>query len=227
MSARIPVIGGACTVRCTSSRTSTRILKTRKRISPQAGSRSKTICSKTAVRGPNGSTTICPRRSPSSITAAILATRKQLFTVANCAACHKLNGVGTELGPDLSKLDPKLQAADILKEMLDPSAVINEKYQTYVITLEDGKTLTGLITSDSIDGVTIVENPLAGAKPVVVKPREIAEREKAAVSVMPKGLLDKLSRDEIMDLVAYIVARGSQEHPVFQGGGHNHHDHKH
>ena len=111
--------------------------------------------------------------------------------------------------------------------MLDPSAQINEKYQTYVITLEDGKTLTGLITADSIDGVTIVENPLAGAKPVVVKPREIAEREKAAVSIMPKGLLDKLSRDEILDLVAYIVARGSQDHPVFQGGAHNHHEHKH
>jgi putative heme-binding domain-containing protein len=152
---------------------------------------------------------------------------KQLFTVANCSACHKLNGIGTELGPDLSKLDTKLQAADILKEMLDPSAIINEKYQTYLITLQDGKTLTGLIIADSIDGVTIVENPLAGAKPVVVKPRDIAEREKAAVSVMPKGLLDKLSRDEILDLVAYVVARGSQDHPVFQGGGHNHSDHKH
>ena len=152
---------------------------------------------------------------------------KQMFTVANCSPATSSTASEPNSAPTSASSIPSCKPADILKEMLDPSAKINEKYQTYVITLEDGKTLTGLITSDSIDGVTIVENPLAGAKPVVVKPREIAEREKAAVSVMPKGLLDKLSRDEIMDLIAYIVARGSQEHPVFQGGGHNHHDHKH
>jgi putative heme-binding domain-containing protein len=146
---------------------------------------------------------------------------KHLFQMANCSSCHKLEGVGTEIGPDLTKLDPKWTAVNILKEMLEPSANINEKYQTYILTLESGKTLTGLILSESIDGVKVIENPLAKAEPIVVRPKEIIERERAAVSIMPKGLLDKLSRDEILDLVAYIAARGNQEHPLFKGG----HDH--
>ena len=40
---------------------------------------------------------------------------------------------------------------------------------------------------------------------------------------MPKGLLDKLTRDEILDLVAYIAARGKKDHPLFQAGAHGHH----
>jgi putative heme-binding domain-containing protein len=149
---------------------------------------------------------------------------KQLFQVANCAACHKLDGVGTEIGPDLAKLDPKYKSVDILKEMLDPSAIINEKYQTYILTLESGRSLTGLIIDDTIDGVKVIENPLTKAEPVVLKPREIAERERAAVSIMPKGLLDKLSREEILDLVAYVAARGNEKHPLFHGG-HDHANH--
>jgi putative heme-binding domain-containing protein len=113
---------------------------------------------------------------------------------------------------------------DIVKEMLDPSAQINEKYQSYILTLESGKTLTGLILNESIDGVEVIENPLAKADPVVIKPKEIAEREKSTVSIMPKGLLDKLSRDEILDLVAYVAARGNPKHPLFQGG-HDHSSH--
>src|SRR6185312_14994959 len=97
---------------------------------------------------------------------------KQLFTVANCVACHKLGTVGREFGPDLTKLDPKFKPSDILRHVLEPS----EK---------------------------IVENPLVKADPVVINKGEIEERTVSKVSIMPKGLLDKLSRDEILDLVSF------------------------
>src|SRR5262249_37087453 len=55
---------------------------------------------------------------------------KQMFQVATCVACHKLNGAGTEFGPDLTKLDPKQQKpAEVLRDILEPSFRINEKYQ--------------------------------------------------------------------------------------------------
>jgi putative heme-binding domain-containing protein len=151
---------------------------------------------------------------------------KHLFQLANCSACHKVDGVGTEIGPDLTKLDPKWTAADILKEMLDPSARINEKYQTYILTLESGKTITGLILEDTFDNVKVIENPLAKTAAVTLRPKEIIEREKAAVSIMPKGLLDKLSRDEILDLVAFVAARGNAQHALFRSG-HDHSAHAH
>jgi putative heme-binding domain-containing protein len=149
---------------------------------------------------------------------------KQLFTVANCVGCHKLDGVGREFGPDLTKLEPKWTSVDILKEILDPSAKINEKYQTNVIELGSGKVITGLVIEETPDVIKVVENPLIKADPVVIKRGDIVERTKSKVSIMPKGLLDKLTRDEILELVAYVNARGAKNHPAFRSmdKGHKH-----
>jgi hypothetical protein len=56
-----------------------------------------------------------------------------------------------------------------------------------------------------------------------LKPSEIVDRAKSPNSIMPKGLLDKLTREEILDLVTYVAAGGDPKSPLFQGG----HDHAH
>ena len=58
--------------------------------------------------------------------------------------------------------------------------------------------------------VKVIENPLAKAEPMVLKKADIDERTKSPTSIMPKGLLDKLTREEILDLVAYIAAKGDR-----------------
>ena len=143
---------------------------------------------------------------------------KQIFKVANCVGCHKLEGVGNQFGPDLAKLDPKWKPIDILKEMLDPSARINEKFQTNVFELGNGKVVTGLVIEENPDVIKVIENPLAKAEPVVLKRGDIVGREKSKISLMPKGLLDKLTRDEILDLVAYVYAGGDKAHAQYKGG---------
>jgi putative heme-binding domain-containing protein len=148
---------------------------------------------------------------------------RQLFQVASCVSCHKLGGAGKEFGPDLTKLDPKLKPVDILRDILEPSFRINEKYQSYVFELESGKLVTGMILEETKDVVKVIENPLLKAEPLVLKKSDIADRKKSPTSLMPKGLLDKLTREEILDLVAYVVAGGEAKHKVFQGE----HDHKH
>jgi putative heme-binding domain-containing protein len=147
---------------------------------------------------------------------------KQMFQVASCIACHKLEGIGNQFGPDLAQLDPKLKPLDILKDIVEPSFKINEKFQTFVIATKAGKTYTGLILEETPEALKIIENPLVKAEPLVLKKSEIESREKSAVSVMPKGLLDKLTRDEILDLIAYLAARGNRNHELFQGEGHAH-----
>src|SRR5262249_51665543 len=104
---------------------------------------------------------------------------KQIFQVANCVACHKAGGAGQEFGPDLTKLDPKLTPPDILKEILEPSAKINEKFQAYVFGTESGKVVTGLVLEETPDRVKIIENPLAKTQPIELKKSEIAERAKS------------------------------------------------
>jgi putative heme-binding domain-containing protein len=150
-----------------------------------------------------------------------LAGAKQMFQVATCVACHKLNGVGTEVGPDLAKLDPKQTPLDILRSLIEPSHKIDEKYQSYTFELDSGLTVTGMIVSESPQQVSVIENPLAKAEPTVISKSEIVAREKSAASIMPKGLLDKLTHEEILDLVAYLVARGDA-HSKFFVGKHDH-----
>jgi putative heme-binding domain-containing protein len=149
---------------------------------------------------------------------------KQMFQVASCVACHKFNGIGTEIGPDLTRLDPKQQQPiEILRDILEPSFRINEKYQTYIFELKPGKTITGLVLEETPETAKVIENPLTKGQPVVLKKAEIEQRVKSPTSIMPKGLLDKLTREEILDLVAYIAAGGDSHHKLFQGS----HEHRH
>jgi putative heme-binding domain-containing protein len=150
---------------------------------------------------------------------------KQMFVVASCVACHKLEEVGNQFGPELTKLDPKWTAADILKEMLEPSAKINEKFQTTVFQLDSGKTISGLIVEESPAAYKVIENPLAKAEPVEIKKSEVTAQKKSPVSLMPKGLLDKLTREEILDLVAYVVSKGDRANALYSAGGGHHHNH--
>ena len=154
---------------------------------------------------------------------------KQMFTVAACVACHKLENVGNQFGPELIQLDPKWQPADVLKEMLDPSAKINEKFQTSVFRLDSGQTITGLVVEETPTAYRVIENPLAKAVPVELKKAEIVNQKKSPISLMPKGLLDKLTREEILDLVAYVVAKGDKSNAIYAGGagGHGHGGHGH
>src|SRR5439155_4707466 len=99
---------------------------------------------------------------------------------------------------------------------------INEKYQTYIFELKSGKTITGLVLEETPESVKVIENPLAKTQPVVLPKAGIEERVKSPTSIMPKGLLDKLSREEILDLIAYVVSGGDAHHKLFQGAGHEH-----
>jgi putative heme-binding domain-containing protein len=146
---------------------------------------------------------------------------KQMFTVGTCVSCHKLGGVGQEFGPDLTKLDPKWDATEVLRHVLEPSLKIDDKYKMYAFELSSGKVVTGMIVKEGGGEVQVIENPLLSTKPQVIKAGEIDRKTESKVSPMPKGLLDKLTREEILDLVAYVVAGGNPSHKVFQGG----HDH--
>jgi putative heme-binding domain-containing protein len=141
-------------------------------------------------------------------------------------ACHKFGGQGNEFGPDLTKLDPKTftSSVEVLKHVLDPSLKIDDKYATYRLVLDDDSVVTGMVVEERDGVVRVIENPLASAKPRELKAKAIASRTKAMSSIMPKGLLDKLTKDEILDLLAYVRSGADPKHRLFQGG-HEHHKH--
>lgn len=148
------------------------------------------------------------------------------FKVSSCVACHKIGNDGIEVGPDLTKLEEMRRTpAAILRSLLLPSEKVDEKYVTRTLVLNSGQIVTGMVTAETATSITLIENPLAKTKPVVIAKADIDEDVKSPKSIMPEGLLQKLTREEVLDLIAFIHAGGDKKHKVFAGHNHGQHDH--
>jgi len=144
---------------------------------------------------------------------------KRLFARANCTLCHRQDNVGNEFGPDLSKLDLRFQPLDILRDILDPSRrIADAKFDLWMFETESGQVVAGLIARETDARVEVLEKPLALAPAVVLDKRQVVERKMSLVSIMPQGLVNNLTRDEVADLVAYIAARGDPTDPIVAPG---------
>ena len=141
---------------------------------------------------------------------------RQLFKVASCAGCHQLAGEGVNLGPDLAKLPPDYSGVDVLDHILDPSKKIDKKYQSSLFVLTSGKTIVGLVVEETDDTFRVLDNPSSPDKQTVINKSDIDQREVSTVSIMPKGVLNKLTREEILDLLAYVIAGGDKESKMFK-----------
>ena len=142
---------------------------------------------------------------------------RQMFKLASCFSCHKLQGEGYELGPDLLALPAEWSPIDVLNHILEPSQKIDEKFQTQIFQLVSGNTVSGIVIEEDDQTVKIVENPLLEASATMLHQDDIDARRLSDVSIMPKGLLDSLSKEEILDLLAYLIAGGDADHPIFSG----------
>jgi putative heme-binding domain-containing protein len=149
---------------------------------------------------------------------------QQVFTVATCVACHKLAGEGRVFGPDLAKLDEKKKTTEhILRSLIDPSKDIEDKYRARTFVLSSGRVLTGMVMEESADALQVVVDPLARASASEIARADIDEEIVSPKSFMPQGLLDRLSAEEILDLIAFVYAGGDKKHPIYHTG----HDHQH
>ncbi len=148
---------------------------------------------------------------------------KASFKAANCIACHQFGGEGVNFGPDLAKLEgDKKTAAHILRSIIEPSAKIDEKYASRQILLFSGEVITGTITEENDDQIKLIVDPLAKDKETVINKDDIDLIKVSDVSQMPEGMVDKLSREEIIDLMAYILSGADPKSKLF-GHDHMHH----
>ncbi|MFO0906225.1 MAG: PVC-type heme-binding CxxCH protein [Pirellulales bacterium] len=127
---------------------------------------------------------------------------------AQCANCHKLFDAGGVIGPDLTGAQ-RFQLDYLLENLVDPSAAISRDFQMQVVETEAGRVLTGLVVSENDASVTLQSIN----EKVVVPRREIASRRTSPASMMPEGLLDKLSLAQVRDLIAYLSGPGQVDLP--------------
>jgi len=127
---------------------------------------------------------------------------KKLF-MQSCGSCHKMFGEGADIGPDLTgsnRQDPDY----ILLNVLEPSAEIQDAYRLVIITTMDGRTYTGNVVAESPRQITL---KIAGQDPVQLNKSSIQNKEITDLSLMPPGLFEPLSNQEVVNLMAYLQSQ--------------------
>ena len=132
---------------------------------------------------------------------------RAVFRRAQCANCHRIGNSGGVLGPNLTGVAGRYNPRDVLESIVDPDKVIPDQYRTTVFVKTDGKQFTGQIVNLQRDEIQIRLDPSRPFPRVSFPKKEIAEMRLSNVSLMPKGMLNQLTADEIQDLMAYLVLR--------------------
>lgn len=118
---------------------------------------------------------------------------------------------------DLTGAGGRFSPRDLLESLLEPSAVISDQYQDTALVLVDDAFLVGRIESEA-DGWLVLNEAPHGETTHEIALADIVERAPHPVSRMPAGLLDTLQADEILDLMAFVLAGGDPEAPAFASG---------
>jgi putative heme-binding domain-containing protein len=144
-------------------------------------------------------------------TEATLTRGMQAFTKAQCLACHRVSGHGVNLGPDLSESIKKHQGKNLLRQILEPSHEIHPQYQATQFLLENGNVLSGSVVAEDDTQVQIIPSLLTPDRRVQISKREIEERRRSNISSMPSGLVNVLTKEEILDLLRFLESGAKHE----------------
>ncbi len=137
-----------------------------------------------------------------------LAQGRKLFGAVGCFACHRFANEGGAVGPDLTGAGGRFSPRDLLEAIIEPSKTVSDLYAPIVITLTDGETLTGQIVYLGTDTVQVSTDMFNPGETTKVERKQIKSIVTSKTSPMPTGLLNQLSQDEILDLLAYVLSGG-------------------
>lgn len=132
--------------------------------------------------------------------------RGQQHFAKHCVACHRLGGVGNNVGPDLAMTRDK-PPEWFLPALLDPSRAVEARYLNYMVLTKDGKVLTGVLREESGNQLTLI-GPTG--QPQVVSRADVEELRSTGKSAMPDGLEKELKQQDVADLIAYLRTGGQR-----------------
>jgi putative heme-binding domain-containing protein len=139
-----------------------------------------------------------------------------MFGAAACFACHRYGNAGGMNGPDLTGAGGRYSPHDLLDQIINPSKEINEQFAPVVVTKTDGTTVTGVIVNLNGDTVQINTDLSDPDQRVGFDRKQVTSIEVSKVSPMPPMLLSMLSKEEVLDLVAFILSGGDKENAAFK-----------
>jgi putative heme-binding domain-containing protein len=135
-----------------------------------------------------------------------IATGRELFFKSaglQCLTCHRVQGTGGAVGPDLTDIGKKYSRAQILESLLQPSKFIDPKYATYLVETHDGTVATGLLVNKNEREVVL---RTAQDKEIRLASTAVAAMQSQATSLMPEMLLRDLTAEQAASLVDFLAS---------------------
>jgi putative heme-binding domain-containing protein len=138
--------------------------------------------------------------------------RGHLLFRDRCANCHRLDGEGETLGPDLTHAN-RNDREFLLLSLVDPSGVVRKEYQLYQVATKDGRVLSGLIVEQTSESITLRD---AKGQRTQLARYEVAELRESEVSLMPESLYREFNPEQLRDLFSFLETnppKGRRERP--------------
>ncbi|MEY4941772.1 MAG: hypothetical protein RIQ93_3507, partial [Verrucomicrobiota bacterium] len=128
---------------------------------------------------------------------------RKAYENSACVACHKADGLGRAMGPDLSRIGQIRSERDLLESILFPDATIARDYETHLVETADGQTYTGMVKNNSAEGLVLMD--LAGQEKTLPQ-AQIVGNNVMNTSLMPMGLEQSLTEQQLLDMVAWLAS---------------------
>ena len=120
------------------------------------------------------------------------------------------------MGPDLTGAGNRYTLRDLMENIVDPSKVISDQYESSIIALKNGGTVVGRITGEEGGILQVATNPAAPGQITEVRNTDVQSRKVSPFSLMPPGLINSMNPDEVADLIAYILSGGDKRNKMFK-----------
>lgn len=141
---------------------------------------------------------------------------RRMFAVANCFKCHRIGGEGGSTGPDLTGAGGRFNIQNLLESIIEPNKVISDQYLKTIFALTDGRVVEGRIVNLVNDEYRVMTNMLDPDAQETINRHNVEESRTSDTSMMPANLVDTLTEEEILDLMAYLRSGGNPDAEYFQ-----------
>ncbi len=142
---------------------------------------------------------------------------RDMYIATGCLSCHNMRGEGGNLGPDLTQLGTRFSSSDMVEHIIDPNKEVSDQYAPTVYSLKDGGSVVGRLARQDENSYFISQNPFSPDKVRELPKSSVTDAKISSISLMPPGLLNRLNEEELKDLIAYLMAGGNKEHPIYTG----------
>ncbi len=161
------------------------------------------------IKGPGRNWTIADveKIAASGLTGRNIENGKKMYQACLCAACHVVGNEGGVAGPQLNALGGRFSVRDIAEAIIDPSKVVSDQYAVSAIEKNDGTTVIAKILDEKDGKLIIAANPFDMQQQTQIAKADVKATKPSTISPMPPALINRLSEDELKDLLAFLLGK--------------------